>query len=121
MSSLFDTPAADVRKSIEEDIRETIASQEEFRRRRREADPETSNIAARKVAPHLADLQRDVLALVKQHPGRTAMELARIYGGPDCRTIGRRLPELVEQGRLSRGDPRACEETGREATTWWPE
>jgi len=62
-----------------------------------------------------------ILRLVYSLPGRTTAELAVALGGDKHRhTLGRRLPELEDAGRVHRGEQRTCEVSGRQATTWHP-
>lgn len=87
----------------------------------RNIHPDTSKDAAKSVFPELPGLRRDVYKLVLQHPGLTANEYAALWGAADSREVGRRLPELVTSGHVRRGEPRECGETGRKATTWFPQ
>ena len=109
--TLFDDAPSDeaIRASIDAD----------FKRLRRNTDPETSADAARHVATRLGDIQRWVLNIVKEWPGCTASELADAKGIGDIRQINRRLPELEALGRVRRGEARDCQMTGRKAATWW--
>jgi hypothetical protein len=85
----------------------------------RRSDPPTSRAAGREIRGKLAHLHRVALDLVERFPGRTGQELSALAEIGDPRTINRRLGELEKFGRLVRGEPRACEITGRAAATWW--
>lgn len=87
------------------------------RRLARKADPETSKAGARDARRRLSRAQGLALESVSRHPWRTASELeaAESLLG---RTVGRRLGELEQQGRIVRGPTRACRVTGRKAATW---
>ena len=85
----------------------------------REDDPEPSKVAARSAANRLGKQQDSTLNAVAAMPGSTAWELAG--GNVTLRYLyNRRLPELVMNGVVRRGEPRACRITGTEQTTWWP-
>ena len=90
------------------------------RRLSRVEHPVTSKEAAEAVNAKLSSLRADVLGLVRRFPGRTGAEYATIWGAVDSRQVGRRLSELVDLGKLRRGEPRECRETGRRAQTWFP-
>jgi predicted transcriptional regulator len=90
------------------------------RRLARSTDPATSHEAARDIVLSLADKQQHALSYVRNHPGSTATELARVSDDPDSRAIGRRLKELEEKGIIHRGTPRPCRHTTKKAATWWP-
>ncbi len=88
----------------------------------RAGHPDTSHEAALK-ATRDGTVQRSAklaLDLVELHPGWTAGEYAAEVGGHDSRAVGRRLPELADQGLIRRGEKRACRISGHNATTWWP-
>lgn len=92
-------------------------------------DPETSHEAARKLIDscQLADAQRAALALVRQHPGRTCVDLAQVACAGDERgiefhrqRIGRRLSELERAGLIEHQGHATDPRTGRRAVRWWP-
>ena len=87
----------------------------------RTTDISTSHAAAvHVVASGLQALQHDRAArAVTAHPGLTSMELAQA-SGHDRYMLARRLPELLEDGRVWRGPKKPCEVSGRSACTWWP-
>ncbi|WP_313243734.1 winged helix-turn-helix domain-containing protein [Stenotrophomonas rhizophila] len=87
----------------------------------RGTDISTSHEAAvHVVSSGLQALQQDRAACaVKQNPGLTSMELAKATGH-DRYMLARRLPELLEDGRVWRGPKKPCEVSGRSACTWWP-
>lgn len=92
----------------------------EPRRLARRAHPATSKAAAVEVLGEINDLQAKTLDLVRSNPGRTVSELADIANARDPRTIGRRLPELLEKRRVRRAlDGDRCSVTGRMAARWW--
>jgi hypothetical protein len=91
----------------------------------RRTDPEESKKAAREIIPHLGKLQREVLGIVTRHPDCTQAELhwdvmnaASSNQYWDTRRIGRRLPELLAQGKVYKSGSRKCRVTGRTAATW---
>lgn len=86
----------------------------------RSSDPITSHMGGASIERFLGGLQADALALVKHYPGRTASELAQVGGFPDPRRINRRLPELLREGLVIRGEARRCGVTGRMAYVWQP-
>ena len=87
----------------------------------RRTDPATSLEAARKLERvGKAHTQRmNCVRAVREHPGKTAYEIARILG---CDGIipGKRLPEARKLGFVKNGTPRVCEVRGSKAMTWWP-
>jgi hypothetical protein len=88
--------------------------------RARRTDPETSHMAAQRIKASgaLGCQQSAVFAAVRQWPGSTAVELARL-AGMDRYAVSRRLPEL-EPVHVRRGEARTCEANGRPQVTWWP-
>lgn len=103
----------------------------------RNTDPETSRDAAKKhAAKGLSERRRQVLSLVREFPGSTQGELARMffhkYGGsirPQFNELSitvcaatphKRLPELEALGLVRRGDKRKCWDSGYDCATWWP-
>jgi len=92
----------------------------------RRTDPPTSRIAAEK---HTASGKRFrnkalILALVQQYPGRTAVELDALVSERDRKwitrhEISRRLPELVEEQLVTRGEARKCRIANTRQLTWW--
>jgi hypothetical protein len=60
-----------------------------------------------------------VLGIVRDHPGLTANELAQFVGVGDVRKINRRLPELLEMGKVRRGEPRKCSVSGKQCHVWF--
>jgi hypothetical protein len=90
---------------------------DEIKKLHRPGQP-TSRAAAIAIFPSLGALHRETLGLVREHPDSTANELAAIHGAFDIRRIGRRLPELLAMGIVTRGGPRRCRRTGRTAYTW---
>ncbi len=87
----------------------------------RNSDISTSHDAAvHVVASGLQAIQQDRAAgAVKAHPGLTSMELAKACGY-DRYMLARRLPELLEAGRVWRGPKKPCAVSTRSACTWWP-
>ena len=81
-------------------------------------DPPTSGEAAleHRLSGKLVKDQKFALALVRDHPGHTAPELAGLIGGGEAarQRIGRRLSELAEHGKIhQRGTRDRC-------SLWWP-
>ena len=66
----------------------------------------------------LSKLHRWVYDIIRQSPGHTAMELAKLHSPDDSRKIGRRLAELEALGVVKRGRKRTCSVTDREADVW---
>jgi len=73
----------------------------------RKCHPSTSAEAAVYFAPKRRGSQLRALGFVSNNPGKTANK------------IGRRLPELEKEGLVTRGGPRECQVTGRNATIWF--
>ena len=86
---------------------------------RRNEDPSPSHEAARHAAAKLAALKQAARDAVVLWPGRTSKELAKLMALDDNRDVGRRLPELVEDGVLIRGPKRTCTVSGMTAGTWF--
>lgn len=86
--------------------------------RARRTDPETSHVAAERVAPKLRAQQQVVLDALTRWPGSTAVELAKA-SGLDRYMVSRRLPELVPT-HARRGKPRVCRVASTPQTTWHP-
>lgn len=88
--------------------------------RSRATDPDTSHRAADEIRRSgvLGKQQRLVLEAVRAHPGKTAVELARI-ASLDRYAVSRRLPEL-QPIHVRRGPPRECSINGRPQSTWYP-
>lgn len=86
----------------------------------RQEDPEASHLAAAEVTDsgRRESQLRTVLALVRQHPGSTSLELSRL-GALDRYVIARRLPELEDGGLVLRGEQRICRAGRRLATVWF--
>lgn len=94
----------------------------------RPTDRDTSHQAERELrAGRLSKRRRLVLAVLKDHPGRTAKELGAIlYAQSDLGDSARdtpqkRLPELRDAGYARMGTVRSCGVTGQKAHTWYPE
>ncbi len=91
----------------------------------RTGDPSTSAEAER---AHTASGRRDVnaqhlLDLVREFPGRTAVELARLSHLPaesQRHEASRRLPELRDRGLVRNGKVVVCSESCTRQMTWWP-
>ena len=86
----------------------------------RSEDPIESKLAASQIEETVADLQAWAVQCVKDHPGKTAMELSVLYEQTDSRKIGRRLGECEKLGLIRRGESRECSITKRRAATWVP-
>ncbi|MCO7398291.1 winged helix-turn-helix domain-containing protein [Stenotrophomonas maltophilia] len=87
----------------------------------RATDIDTSHAAgAHVVSSGLQAVQQDKAArAVTQNPGMTSHELAQATG-LDRYMLARRLPELIKEGRVYRGQSRRCKVSDRSACTWWP-
>ncbi len=91
----------------------------------RTSDPATS---AEAEAHHTASGRREYhaqqfLDLVREFPGSTAVELARLSHLPadtQRHEASRRLPELRDRGLVRDGVARICNEAGTRQMTWWP-
>lgn len=86
----------------------------------RRNDPVESKQAAEYIVSRVGYLQGEVMALVRRHPGQTVNELSELFHQRDPRRIGRRLPELLRLGCVTKGTSRPCTITGRMAATWMP-
>ena len=88
--------------------------------RARGTDPETSHQVARDVERKgkAATQRQACLEAVREHPGRTAYEIAALL---DLEGIvpGKRLPELREINLVKNGPVRACSIRKSKAMTWW--
>jgi single-stranded DNA-specific DHH superfamily exonuclease len=88
----------------------------------RGSDPQTSKNAGEEVTtsgrPEGQLLA--VLVLVRRHPGRTSMELAKLSNKFDRYVIASRLPELEKAGLVCKGPPRMSSAGQRPAHTWKP-
>lgn len=84
----------------------------------RRGGPSTSREGAEYIAPNLSDLHREVIALIREYPGRTANELSDIAGDRDPRRIGRRLTELRRMKKIADAGIKECTVTGRNAQTY---
>ena len=88
----------------------------------RTSDPDTSAEAAHAVT---ASGKRSrnaeiVLALVKQYPGCTAVELQRKPGHElDRHEVSRRLADLATRGYVYKGAQRACQVNGTQMVVWF--
>ncbi len=89
--------------------------------RSRSTDIESSHAAADEVksSGRLAIQQSQVLAAVREWPGRTSRELAQ-YMHCDRYLVARRLPELESAGKVRKGGLRECAIGHRLACEWWP-
>lgn len=86
----------------------------------RTTDPITSHLSAAEIiASGCASKQRRrAAAAVRNHPGRTSLELSRVTG-IDRHELARRLKECESEGMVKRGDHRRCTVSGRQSLTWW--
>lgn len=89
--------------------------------RSRVSDPESSHAAADEVksSGRLAIQQSQVLAAVRQWPGRTSRELAQ-YMSADRHMVARRTSELATANQIRRSPVRQCSVGNRLAVEWWP-
>ncbi len=62
--------------------------------------------------------QQEALSLVRLHPGKTAMELAKIAGWADPNRVRPRLVELAQAGHIEPAGNRTCAVTGKMCMTW---
>lgn len=87
----------------------------------RRTDPASSHAAAAEVtrSGRLAAQKAQVLAAVRQWPGRTSLELASRMAA-DRYVIARRLPDLEKDGLVRKGGIRQCSAGSRPAVEWWP-
>ncbi len=87
----------------------------------RNTDPITSHIAAEETetSGRRAVQMMKAVEAVKQYPGHTSAELARVTG-LDCTMLARRLPDARELNFIKNGaDHRKCEVTGNKCLTWY--
>lgn len=110
-----------------DDIGETV-EQSQYGRvpiaRASRSDPSSSHAAAGLMNDSGAAMAHAeiVMALVRDNPGLTAVELHGIDGsGLDRVEIGRRLDSLVKVGRVRKGEVRQCRIRWTPMLTWWPE
>lgn len=88
--------------------------------RARRTDPSSSHDAARRISGAISGHQQcQAYAAVRANPGRTSSELAA-ETGLDRYMLARRLPELLDEGMVTRRPPRADYYTHRPGVTWWP-
>ena len=118
---LFDQPSIYRPSTRREKLRGMgrFIADENAKRLARNTDPSTSADAA---ARHIASGNRDthcaqVLAAVKQLPGRTSAELS-LASGIDRVECARRLADLRNQGLVVNGAKRICRAKGGLAVTW---
>ena len=85
----------------------------------RNTDPQTSHRSATELTTSgKRDAQKArVLTAVKDHPGLTSSELARI-SGLDRYLVARRLPDLRNDRLVYNGQARECSVTRKQALTW---
>lgn len=86
-------------------------------------DPESSHVAGEEntaSGERESQMQR-VLTAVRNGPGRTSLEMARI-NYLDRYVVARRLADLEHLGLVHKGDmrPCLCAKNNRAAVTWWP-
>jgi hypothetical protein len=97
------------------------------RARARRRDPASSHEAARRAEVWGAKGQRlEALVAVKAMRGCTTAEIAKFFTSTDLeyeklyRMLGRRLPELRENGLIANGTARKCAVRASLAMTWYP-
>jgi hypothetical protein len=90
----------------------------------RNSDPLQSKLAA---AEHTESGSRErqmalILAAVRRSPGLTYRELHARMGGAieEPVQVEKRCSDLVEAGKIKRGERRRCTVSRRPAQTWWP-
>lgn len=88
----------------------------------RTTDPDTSRMAAKRIAESgaLAHQRETCLQAVRAEPGLTAAEIAQVVGC-ERHVPSRRLPELRRAGLVAspRDRARVCRVTGNVSLTWW--
>ena len=86
----------------------------------RTSDPVSSQLGAAEVeASGRRQTHADVcLAVIRRHPGKTAIELGVLTGLGHVRAQ-RRISDLFNCGLVIQGEPRRSS-SGRLAVTWWP-
>jgi len=84
-------------------------------------DPETSHAAEEELTSsgRRDSHKREVLALVKDFPGRTAKELYECQENLQFMSLQKRLSDLKTDRVIYMGIPRPCEVTGRKAAVWY--
>lgn len=87
----------------------------------RRTDPATSHLAALEITASgvRGTMMNRALAIVAQHPGKTAKELESLAKGEDG-SIRKRLNDLWRMGRILKGNDRVCSISGKRAQTWLP-
>lgn len=85
----------------------------------RNTDPATSHMAAEEITRNgTRQTQIElVVGMVQGNPGKTSAELADITGH-DRYMIARRLAD-AEGIHVKKGEARKCEQSKRQAVTWW--
>ena len=86
----------------------------------RRTDPASSKEAAAAITASGArtDQRSQCLAAVKEHPGKTSLELADLTG--ICRyVLARRLSELQQLRQVHKGALVRCAASGRLGCAWW--
>ncbi len=90
--------------------------------RARRSDPATSHLAAKTIELEgkAGGQRRACLEAVREHPGKTAYEIAAILGFEGI-VPGKRLPELRDTAPplVRNGEVRVCSVRGSKAMTWW--
>jgi DNA-binding MarR family transcriptional regulator len=88
----------------------------------RAKDPITSHEAADRITTsgRIKTQRAEILRVVREMPGCTASEIARVLYHQTNHVSCRRLPELEGKGFVRRGAHRACRITSFNAATWWP-
>lgn len=86
----------------------------------RNTDPETSHEAAERITESGSRVPQCAIVLdaVRQHPGSTAAEIGE-YTRLGHVPAQRRLGDLLRQGTVRQGEPRACYVKGSRMCTWW--
>lgn len=96
--------------------------------RARRSDPESSKLAAARVAENgtLGRQCECVLAAVRRWPGRTSYELSENIRAVwreqlDRYAVARRTWDLERKGLVRKGAARPCRVNGHQAVTWEPQ
>ena len=87
----------------------------------RKSDPPTSHQAAASLVDEgkLGNMQRMVLALIREHPGLTGSELDEISPGRKGQAH-KRLKELERKNLIYAGEIRTCTISRQLARAYWP-
>ena len=94
----------------------------------RRRDPQTSKRAAVEytVSGNRQNHKELILGIVREFPGSTCQEIARILRDRDLVSLGTELPtttkrtsDLIREGRITTGEARRCSISGKQARPYY--